>query len=208
MLFLLFYFSITAVDSHGTLHLAFGLIGMHSTAACIWVVTMFLYSSFEVCLSDVTWRVSNLFLKITVYLLLMSQTSHIIKLYLFVSYFCFDPGEFLLRWFCDQKIFPQKKNILHTSQHDLSNLVYKYIIELWFWVICVGVNSLLFRFWNLMFWHETYSQVKNLLDIYEFCLANCVSRIYHFHLCLLCINVSTNYQNCYWMCLTREDNSL
>ena len=45
-------FSLTAIDSQGTLYLALGLIGMHSAAAYIRVVTK--YSSFEVCLSNIS----------------------------------------------------------------------------------------------------------------------------------------------------------
>ena len=44
---------LTATDSQATLHLALGLVGLHSAAASIWTVTKFSYLSFEVCLSDV-----------------------------------------------------------------------------------------------------------------------------------------------------------
>ena len=54
---MLSHFSQTAIYSQGSLHLALDLIGMHSAAASIWVVTKFSYSSFGVCLSDVSWRV-------------------------------------------------------------------------------------------------------------------------------------------------------
>ena len=47
-------FSLTAIDTHRTLHLDLGLIGMQLTAASIWAVTKFLYSSFGVCDSDVS----------------------------------------------------------------------------------------------------------------------------------------------------------
>ena len=45
---MLFSFSLFAIASHGTLHLALGLVGMHSVAASIWVLTKFSYSSLEV----------------------------------------------------------------------------------------------------------------------------------------------------------------
>ena len=52
--FMLSCFSLTAIDSHGTLFLALGLVGKHSAAVPIWVVTKFSYSSFKGCLSDVS----------------------------------------------------------------------------------------------------------------------------------------------------------
>ena len=64
--------SLTAIVSQWTLYLAFGLVGIYSAAAFIWVVTKFSYSSFGVCLSDDSWRVSNLFLTVGVYWLLIS----------------------------------------------------------------------------------------------------------------------------------------
>ena len=47
------------------------------------------------------------------------RTSHL-KLLQFVSYFCIDPGESLLRRFCDQKILLPKRCIPHSSKHYLS----------------------------------------------------------------------------------------
>ena len=60
------------IDSLVTLHLVHCLVGKHSTAASIWTETKFSYSSFGVCLSDVSWKVSNLFLTVNVYWLLIS----------------------------------------------------------------------------------------------------------------------------------------
>ena len=57
---------LTAIDSHGTLHLALGLVDTHSGTASIMAVTKFSYLSFGVCISDVSWRVSNLFFTVTV----------------------------------------------------------------------------------------------------------------------------------------------
>ena len=58
-------FSWIATDFQVTLHLALGLVGMHLTAASIWLVIKFLHSLFRVCLSDVSGRVSNLFFTVT-----------------------------------------------------------------------------------------------------------------------------------------------
>ena len=58
----------TTSDSHGTLHLALGLVGMHSAAAFMWTVT---YFSFRVCVSDISWKASNLLL-----IFLLVRTSH------------------------------------------------------------------------------------------------------------------------------------
>ena len=56
--------SLIAIDSHENIRLALGLIDTHSAAVSMRVVTKFSYSSFEVCISDVSWRVSNLSLRI------------------------------------------------------------------------------------------------------------------------------------------------
>ena len=64
---MLSYFSLIAIDSHGTLHLAFGWIGMHSDAASIWAVTKLSDFSFRVCFSDVSWIVLSFFLTDTIY---------------------------------------------------------------------------------------------------------------------------------------------
>ena len=69
--FYIILFFLTATDFNGTLHLALGLVGMHSTAASLWAVTKFSYSSYGVCLSDMSWRLSNLFLTIIIYWLLI-----------------------------------------------------------------------------------------------------------------------------------------
>ena len=45
---------------------------MHSVATFKWMVTKFLYSSFWVCLSDISCRVSILFLRVNVYWLFIS----------------------------------------------------------------------------------------------------------------------------------------
>ena len=49
------------------------LAGMLLTATSIWEVIKFSYSSFGVCLSDVSWRLSNLFLTFNEYWFLKSQ---------------------------------------------------------------------------------------------------------------------------------------
>ena len=64
--FMLSRFSLI-IDSQGTLHLALGLVRMYSVVASINVVAKFSYSSIEVCLSDVSRRVSNLFFTVTTY---------------------------------------------------------------------------------------------------------------------------------------------
>ena len=74
--FMLSRFSQTSIDSQRTLSLALNVVGMHSTAASIWAVTMFSYPSFRVCLSYVSWRVLKLFLTITVCRLLIWQLAN------------------------------------------------------------------------------------------------------------------------------------
>ena len=70
MLFLCYFvFFGTTSDSHRTLHSALDLVGMHFAAASMWAVMKFSYLSFGVCVSNISWRVSNFFLTVTVYLL-------------------------------------------------------------------------------------------------------------------------------------------
>ena len=60
-------FYVIAIDFDGILHVALGLDDMHSASAFIWTVIKFLYSSFGVCLSNVFWKVSILFLTVNAY---------------------------------------------------------------------------------------------------------------------------------------------
>ena len=59
-------FFLTANVFQGTLCLAFNLVGMHSAAASIWVLTKFLYLSFRESALDISWRELDLFLSIIV----------------------------------------------------------------------------------------------------------------------------------------------
>ena len=54
MLFLKLFYFLTTGDSHGTLHLALGLVAMYSPDASILVARKFSYSSFRVCVSDIS----------------------------------------------------------------------------------------------------------------------------------------------------------
>ena len=64
--FLWSFFSLDATASSGNLYLAFSLIGMHSANVSLGAVTKYSYSSFGVCVSDVSWRELALFLTVTV----------------------------------------------------------------------------------------------------------------------------------------------
>ena len=135
--------SLTTFDFHGILHVTLGLIGMHSAADSKRAVTNFSYSLYGVCLSDVSKRVLNLFLAITVYWLLIFwqvTTNQILKLYSFVAYFCVGSSQYLLRRFCDWKILLQKRSMLHSSKHSLSTSCLYIYIKLCFWVIWFGVS--------------------------------------------------------------------
>ena len=116
----------------GKLHLAIGLIDMHSATASLWVVTKFSYSSLVVYLSDISWRVSNFVLSITVYGLLLSHLSNEDKSYrehscnLFLTLTRVRPC-----W--DRKIFLQKRSMPHSSKCYHLFLVYKYIILWLYW---------------------------------------------------------------------------
>ena len=52
-IFMLSHFFLTSSNSHGTLHLVFVLVDMHSAASSMWEVTKFSYSSFGVPFSDI-----------------------------------------------------------------------------------------------------------------------------------------------------------
>ena len=102
----------------------------------ILAVIKFSYSSFVVCLSDVSWRVSNLLLTVTAYWLLISVLTyrHIVNRGCFFIYFCVDSSQSLLGQFCDWKILFQKssKHYLSTSCLWLYNLavLYSYLDRL------------------------------------------------------------------------------
>ena len=49
LFFKLSCFSLTAMNSHETLHLALNSVEMKSAAASLWMVAKFSYSSFRVC---------------------------------------------------------------------------------------------------------------------------------------------------------------
>ena len=52
-------------------HLALGLVGIPFAATSLWMMTKFSYLSFGVCVSDISCRISSLFLAVIVYLLLI-----------------------------------------------------------------------------------------------------------------------------------------
>ena len=62
----------TVYVSHVTLGLALCLVGMHSAATSKWALTKFSYSSFGVCITDISWSALNLFLSVKIYLSLIS----------------------------------------------------------------------------------------------------------------------------------------
>ena len=70
--FFILIFLLFTIDSQESRHVAFGLLGMYPVDTSVWVVTNFSWSSFGVCLSDVSWRVPNLFLTHKVYWWLIS----------------------------------------------------------------------------------------------------------------------------------------
>ena len=88
---ILFLFSLTASVSQGTERLALSSVGTHSDAASRWALTKFLYSSFGVKLSDVSWRISNYFLLLQssdcIYHCWQVTTSRTVQIYWFA--FCF-----------------------------------------------------------------------------------------------------------------------
>ena len=144
ILFKLSHFFLVTSDSHEILHLALGLIGMHSAAASIWAITKISNSSFGVCGSDVSWSVSNLFYTVNIYSLLifLLESENLLQcVVLTVSYFYIDLGVY---FYWDDSvigIYSFKRGvclIVHRIIYPL--LVYKCIISLCFTVIWVGLG--------------------------------------------------------------------
>ena len=67
--FLLLKIRIVFHDFTRLLHLNLNLVGKHSATASMQVVTKSKISTFGICLSDVSYKVSNLFFTVTVFLL-------------------------------------------------------------------------------------------------------------------------------------------
>ena len=61
-------FFLTANVSQRTQCLALSLVGIHSAAASMWALMKFSYLSFGVSVSDISWRVLDLFLSVIIYL--------------------------------------------------------------------------------------------------------------------------------------------
>ena len=100
-IFTLSHFFLTTSVSHETLCLTLDLFGVHSAAAAAtskWALTKFFYSLIGICVPDISRRVSNLLLTVTIYLLLVSllRTSCILWFGLFLSYFCVNSGVYLI----------------------------------------------------------------------------------------------------------------
>ena len=141
--------------------------------------------------SDISWRVSNLFITVTVYLLLISQLVFEDQSYrlvlIFISYFWVDSGVSLLWGFYDWKILLQKRSIPHSSKRYLS------ISCLWVYNLAVlkdylgWCRSLVFPPFILENSITTYQSAyewKVCQKFPHFCLMSCVSRICYFRLCL------------------------
>ena len=113
--------SLTVVDFQEILCLVLGLVGIQSAGGG--AVTKFSNASFGICISDVSWRLSNLFLTLTVsglYISLLASENRSYHKNLPISYFCKGSSELLRKPFCDQKMFLPKWSILHIQKTCLS----------------------------------------------------------------------------------------
>ena len=136
-------FFITAIVINETLYLA-DLIGMHS--AVVWAFTKISFSPFGVWLSNVSWRISNLFLTvISIFIVYITccksgpvLTSGFLWLFLISSqallYLCRDNS--VIGW-CSFK----REVCFSVSKGIRPLLVHEYIEFLYFSFILVGVGS-------------------------------------------------------------------
>ena len=114
-------FFLIPIDSHGKQHLAHSLVGIHSATASMQTVTKFSNSSFGVCLSDVTQRVSNLFLTVIVYSLFICIGLWVLVIRCGFDWFCWDNSE--------SGRYSFKSGVWLTGQSAIFPLlVYEYII--------------------------------------------------------------------------------
>ena len=118
--YLIFFLRVCCRDSHRTLHLALGLVGMHSAAAPMWAVTKFSYSSFRISFRYFLKSIE--FVSYT-YCIFIPYTSigkwEPVVTCDFVSYFCIDSGISLPWQFYDQKLLLQKWSMPNSSQYYL-----------------------------------------------------------------------------------------
>ena len=87
-IFRLSRFSLISIASYGILHLILDLVGMHLYWTSIWAATKSSYSLFGVCLKNISWRVSNLFLTVTIYWFLISLLESEDQLYCWTQTAC------------------------------------------------------------------------------------------------------------------------
>ena len=131
---------LTTSDSQVTRHLALGLVDQHFAAAdaSIWGWVKFSYLSFRVCVSDISWSVSNLFLTVIIFIAYISIGKWgPVVMCIFDFFFFFFFFFSFLRWVraylcCYNSVIRRhsfKKGVCFTVQSSIySLLVYEYII--------------------------------------------------------------------------------
>ena len=138
VVFALSRFFLTANIFRGTLCLGLSLVGMHSAAASMWVLAKFLYSSFGVSVSDISWRASNLFFLVLSYIHCWVTTSHSVLFWLFISYSSLAQTYLC----CDYSVIRRysfKRGVYFTVQCAMNPfLIHEDVIYLCFSIICVG----------------------------------------------------------------------
>ena len=114
--FMLSHFSLTAIDSHGTLHLALGLVGIHCCCFHIGGNQVFIFI--------IRYLLKSIKLVSYSYRILVSSISTgergPVILWSFNNLCLISAGKSLQRLFCDQKMLLQKTSMLHSSKCYLS----------------------------------------------------------------------------------------
>ena len=155
-----------------------GLVDMHSTAASVWAVTKFSYSSFGVCISDVSWRVSKLFLTVTVYLLFIFRLVSGDQSY----GVAFTVGFLFLRKL--RRIFAETivwSEDTPSKEEYTPHFRVLFIDSRYF---CRNKSIVSSSFLEFIVLPCKTSREKNLQDNRHFFSANCFSKINYFRLCL------------------------
>ena len=152
------------------LNITLGVVDLQSAAAFIWTVTKLSYSWLEVCLLDVTWTISSLFLTVTTYWFLILQlvsegesyreSLTVYLLYLHRLKYIFAETILWLEYaHSNEEYYSQVKALI--THFLLININSSYALDLF---ELVYVNSFPSLFLNLVFRHaELFTSEKSVI---------------------------------------------
>ena len=177
-----------------------------STGGSMWIVTKFSYLFFGECLSIVFSRVSNLFFKVTVNWLLISQLASDNQSYREALSVCSLFLRRLMQVFAETILWsgdtPSKRSMPYSSKCCLSTSCFYLFNLVVLWSYLGRCRSIVFSF----FFEIKCLGIQTLLDIFHFCLENCVNRICCFRLCLIEHSCLHRWpERCIWECV-RQGN--